>query len=81
MECGPVGDGAFVGSCGQASPLLEAVDAAFDCVPLFVGLAVEAGRAAAVTASPSAVADLVGRLRDEARIPRRRRWALMVREE
>jgi hypothetical protein len=64
-ECGLVGDGEFAGSGGQAAPLLEAGDAAFDGVPLFVGLAVEAGRATAVTASPLAVADLVGRLRDD----------------
>ncbi len=65
MECGLVGDREFVRSCGQAAPLLEAVDAPLNCVPLLVGLAVKAGRTAASAASPQAVADLVGRLRDD----------------
>ena len=65
VECGLVGDGEFVGSCGQAAPLLEAVDAPFDGVALLVCLAVEAGRSAAESASPQAVTELVGRLRDD----------------
>lgn len=65
MECGLVGDGEFVGSCGQTTPLLEAVDAPFDGVALLVCLAVEAGRSAAESASPQAVTELVGRLRDD----------------
>jgi hypothetical protein len=65
VECGLVGDGELVGSCGQAAPLLEAVDASFDGVALLVGLGVEAGWAAAEPASPQAVADLVGRLGDD----------------
>jgi hypothetical protein len=43
----------------------EAVDAPLDGVPLLVDLAVEAGRTATEPASPQAVADLVGRLRDD----------------
>lgn len=65
MECGLVGDREFVGSCGQAAPLFEAVDAPLDGVPLLVCLAVEAGRAATESASSQAVADLVGRLWDD----------------
>lgn len=65
MECGLVGDGEFVGPCGQAAPLLEAVDAPLDGFPLLVGLTVETGRAATESASPQTVADLVGRLRDD----------------
>jgi hypothetical protein len=44
-------------------PLLEAVDAPLDGVPLLVCLAVEAGWTATEATSPQAVADLVGRLR------------------
>jgi hypothetical protein len=65
VECGLVGDRELVGSCGQAALLLEAVDAPLDGVPLLVDLAVEAGRTATESASPQAVADLVGRLRDD----------------
>ncbi|MYT20433.1 hypothetical protein GTW69_09035 [Streptomyces sp. SID7760] len=61
MEYCPVGDGKFVASDGQAAPLLEAVDAAFDGVPLFVRLGVEAGRVTASAASPQAVANLMAR--------------------
>lgn len=65
MECGLVGDREFVGSGGQAAPLLEAVDTPLNCVPLLVGFTVEAWRAASVATPPQAVADLVGRLRDD----------------
>ncbi|AJP00217.1 hypothetical protein TU94_00225 [Streptomyces cyaneogriseus subsp. noncyanogenus] len=65
MECGLVGDRELVGSCSQAAPLLEAVDAPLDAVPLLVCLAVAAGRTAAESASPQTMADLVGRLRDD----------------
>ncbi len=65
MECGLVGDRELVGSCGQAAPLLEAVDAPLDGVALLVRLAVEAGRAATEAPSPQAVANLVGRLWDD----------------
>lgn len=65
MECGLVGDRELVGSCGQAAPLLEAVDAPFDGVSLLVDLAVEGGRTATEPASPQAVADLVRRLGDD----------------
>jgi hypothetical protein len=65
VECGLVGDGKLVGSCGQAAPLFEAVDAPLNAVALLVCLAVEAGRTATKSALPQAVADLVGRLRDD----------------
>lgn len=65
MEWGLVGDGEFVGSHGQAAPLFEAVDAAFDGVPLFVGIGVEAGWPASKTTAPQAVANLVGRVRND----------------
>lgn len=65
MKCGLVGDGELVCSGGQATPLLEVIDAPLDGVALFVGLAVEAWRAATSAASPQAVADLVARLRDD----------------
>jgi hypothetical protein len=65
VECGLVGDGEFVGSHGQAAPLFEAVDAAFDGIPLFVGLGVEAGWPASKTTAPPTVANLVGRLRND----------------
>jgi hypothetical protein len=65
MECGLVGDGELVRSHGQAAPLLEAVDAPFDGVALFVCLGVEGWWAASVAASPQPVADLVGRLGDD----------------
>jgi hypothetical protein len=61
VECGLIGEGKFVGSHGQAAPLLESGDAAFDGIALLVCLGVEAGRAA----SPEAVSDLVGGLRDD----------------
>jgi hypothetical protein len=41
MQCGLVGDGELVPSRGQTVPLLEAVDAPLNGVPLLVGLAVE----------------------------------------
>ncbi|GGT81200.1 hypothetical protein GCM10010256_46170 [Streptomyces coeruleorubidus] len=65
IACGLEGDRELVGSCGQAAPLLEAVEAPLDGVPLLVDLAVEAGRTATEPASPQAVADVVGRLRDD----------------
>jgi hypothetical protein len=65
VECGLIGEGKFVGSHGQAAPLLESGDAAFDGIALFVCLGVEAGRAASSAASPEAVSDLVGGLRDD----------------
>ncbi|GGU93040.1 hypothetical protein GCM10010260_29820 [Streptomyces filipinensis] len=65
-----VGNRELVGSCGQAAPLFEVVDAPLDGVPLRVCLAVEAGRAASETASPQAVANLIGRLwKDNADTP------------
>jgi hypothetical protein len=44
-------DGEFVGAHGQAAPLFEPVDAAFGDVALAVGLWVERGWSAAVTAA------------------------------
>ncbi|MDH6702617.1 hypothetical protein P3T26_007133 [Streptomyces sp. MAA16] len=41
VECGLVGDGEFVGSHGQAEPLLDSVDAPRDGVALLVRLGVE----------------------------------------
>jgi hypothetical protein len=64
VECGLVGDGELVGSHGQTTPLLEAIDAPFDGIALLIRLGVEAGRAATGAASPSSVTDLVGGLRD-----------------
>ncbi|GAA3169514.1 hypothetical protein GCM10017688_18410 [Streptomyces ramulosus] len=57
-----VGDRGLAGSCGQAAPLLEVVDAPLDGVPLLACLAVEAWRAASESASPQAMTGLVGRL-------------------
>lgn len=63
MECGLVNDGESVGSHGQAAPLFEAVDAAFDDVPLLVDVMIEGRRTAASPARPQTVANLIGRLR------------------
>lgn len=41
MECGPVGEGGFVGAPGRAAPLFAAVHATFDGVPLLGGLGAE----------------------------------------
>jgi len=68
-----VGKGVLVGSGGQAAPLLESVDAALDAVALLVGLAVEAGWAAASAPSPLAVPIWSDGCGVTARIPRRRR--------
>ncbi len=65
VECSLVSDGEFVGSHGQAAPLLKTGDASFDSVPLLAGLTVEAGWAAPCPASPEAVTNLVGGLRDD----------------
>lgn len=65
MECGLVGGGELVCSHGEAAPLLEPVDAAVDCVALFVRIGVEGGRSASGAASPQTVADLIGRLGDD----------------
>ncbi|GGW13425.1 hypothetical protein GCM10018980_72300 [Streptomyces capoamus] len=59
MECGLVGDGESVGSCGQAAPLFEAVDAPLNSAALLVGSRIEAGWAPALAVSPQTVADLV----------------------
>lgn len=65
MECGLVGDSEFVRSHGQATPLLETVDAPIDGVALLVCLGVEAGRATSGATSSQAVTDLVSGLRDD----------------
>lgn len=65
MECGEVGGGGFVVAGGQATPLLELVDAAFDGVALPVSLAVEGWRAPPEPAPPLAVRGLVRGLRDD----------------
>lgn len=64
MQCGLVGDGKLVRPHCKAPPLLDPSDAPLDGIALFVCLSVEAGRAASGAASPQAVADLVGGLRD-----------------
>lgn len=81
MECGLVGDRKFVRSCGQASPLRQAVDASFDGVALLVRLGIEAGWATAPVAPSRSGADLAGRLRDDLADARRRRWLRTAREE
>ncbi|GGV12458.1 hypothetical protein GCM10010260_58940 [Streptomyces filipinensis] len=65
MEGSLVGEGEFVGSHGQAAPLLEPVDASLDRVALLVRLSVESRWPPTGTASPQAVADLIGGLRDD----------------
>lgn len=49
----------YVGSCGQAAPQLEMVDAPLDAVVLFVGIRIEVGRAPTLAAPAQTVADLV----------------------
>lgn len=65
MEGALVGNGKLVRAHGQAAPLLEAVDAPLDGVALLVCRHVETGWAAAGPASPEAMSDLVGGLRDD----------------
>ena len=65
MECGLVSDGELVRPHGEAAPLLEPGDAPLDGIALLVCLGVEAGRAASGAASPQAMADLVGGLRND----------------
>ena len=43
VECGLVSDGASVGSCDQAAPLPDPVDAPLDCDALLVNVGVEGG--------------------------------------
>jgi len=64
VESGLEDGGGLLVAGGQATPVLQAVDAAFDGVALLVGLAVEGGRAASEPAFALAVGDLVGGLRD-----------------
>lgn len=65
MECGLVGDGELVRPHCEAAPLLESGDASLDGIALLVCLDVEGGGPAYSAASPQAVADLVGGLRDD----------------
>jgi len=65
VECGLISDGELVRPHGEAAPLLESGDAPLDGIALFVCLGVETGRAASGAASPQAMADLVGGLRDD----------------
>jgi len=66
---------------GDAATLLQAVDAALDGVALLVRLAVEGRRSPARLSAPAPVGLLVGPFRDHRRIPRRRRWSRIAREE
>ena len=74
---GGQGDAAEIGQCvlvvasSDAAPLLEPVEAAFDGVAVAIELGVEGWWAPAVGAAGLAVADLVGRLRDDDRDLRR----------
>src|SRR5690606_33131912 len=65
VECGLVSDGELVRPHSKAAPLLEPGDAPLDGIALFVCLGVETGRAASGAASPQAMADLVGGLRND----------------
>lgn len=62
-----VGLGGLVVAGGDASPLLQAVEAPFHDVAVCVCLAVEGWWAASVAASPGPVADLVGPFGDRVR--------------
>ncbi len=65
MECGLVGEGELVRSHGQATPLLESLDAPFDSVALLIRLGAEDWWPASVATSPQPVAHLAGRLGDD----------------
>lgn len=62
-----IGLGGFVVAGGDATPLLEAVEASFHDVAVLVRLTVEGRRAASPAASPGPVGDLVGPFRDRVR--------------
>ena len=66
VDGGFVADGELLVAGGDGAVALEAVDAAFDGVALFVVFGIEGGRAAAVPAFARAVADLVGLVGDGA---------------
>jgi hypothetical protein len=66
VDGGFVADGELVVAGGRGPVAFEPVDAAFDGVPLFVGLAVEGGWPAAGAAPVLAVGDPVGWLGDGA---------------
>lgn len=69
MECGLVSDGEFVCPQCQTTPLLEPIDASFDCVALLVRLGVEGRRATACATSPQTMTNLIGRLRNDGTDP------------
>ena len=60
-----VDDGELVEACGDAAPLFEVVEAAFDHVAALVIHVVEGGWSATSAASPQAMADLVGGFGDD----------------
>lgn len=62
---GAVDDGEFVEAGGDAAPLFELVEAAFDHVAAFVVAGVEGGWSAAAWSSPEPVAGLVGGFGDD----------------
>lgn len=81
MESGQVDNRGLGVSSGQAAPLLELVDAPLDGVAPLVGLAFEGWRAAADRPRflrPAIWSEGCG---ITARIPRRRRWARIARDE
>lgn len=59
-----VGLGGLVVAGGDASPVLQAVEAAFDHVALLVEVFAEGRRPSAAAAAPEPVADPVGPFRD-----------------
>lgn len=75
-----VGLGGLVVAGGDATPLLEAVEAPFDDVAPLVDLLVEGRRTSALTAAPEPVANLVGPFRKVCRMFRRRSQPRMALE-
>lgn len=64
MEPGEVNLGGLLVAGGDAPPLLEAIDASLDGVPLLVSVSVKHGWSATVAAASRAVGPLVGRDRN-----------------
>lgn len=62
--CAAPNDGVLV-AAGQASPVFESVEGSFDDIAAAVGGGVEPGWSSPEAASPLAVCDLVGGLRDD----------------
>lgn len=73
--------GELVASGGQAAPRSEVVDAPGDGVALLAVVRVGTGRAVSSAASPQAVADLVGRLRDDRADPATSQVVAIARDE